>query len=203
MTIDTQQTAVLIIDLQNDYCHPNGAFAQRGIAVSSMEAAAIQTQKLVEWARVHHVSCIFVRTEHSQWFDAPAWRQRGHDGGVLDVESVPIAVQGSWGAEPYLLNADEQDLVIVKHRYSAFAYTSLELALSCQGITTLVVGGVTTNVCVRQTVMDAVMRGWHTVVVSDCTAASSTDEHERALLELTQYAGTVVSLEQLVESRVL
>jgi len=199
--IDVQRTAVLIIDLQNDYCHPDGAFAQRGIDVASMGAAATQTQQLVEWARVHHVSCIYVRTEHSQWFDSQAWRQRGHDGDILDVESVPIVVQDSWGAEPYLLKAEHEDLVIVKHRYSAFAYTPLELALSSQGITTLVVGGVTTNVCVRQTVMDAVMRGWHTVVVSDCTAAPSAAEHERALLELTQYAGKVVSLEQLVESK--
>jgi len=199
--IDVQRTAVLIIDLQNDYCHPDGAFAQRGIDVASMGAAATQTQQLVEWARVHHVSCIYVRTEHSQWFDSQAWRQRGHDGDILDVESVPIVVQDSWGAEPYLLKAEHEDLVIVKHRYSAFAYTPLELALSSQGITTLVVGGVTTNVCVRQTVMDAVMRGWHTVVVSDCTAAPGTAEHERALLELTQYAGKVVSLEQLVESK--
>jgi ureidoacrylate peracid hydrolase len=197
MSPGADRTAVLVIDYQNDFCHPDGSFARRGLDVSSLQEAAGRTRALLEWAHGEGVPCIFALTEHSAWFDSPAWVARGRQGETLDVARDSVTAAGTWGAEPFVAVPDERDLVIVKHRYSAFAYTALELALRACEVGTLVVAGVTTNVCVRQTVMDAVMRGWRCVVVGDCTAAPRPREHDQALADLVQYSGAVAPLDRV------
>lgn len=194
------ETLLLIIDYQNDFCHPDGVFARRGLDVNAIQQAARRTRQLVDWAHGQRIPCIFALTEHSEWFDTPSWRARGRHGQALDVATDPITAAGSWGAEPYQVLPGDADLVIVKHRYSAFAYTALELALHARQVRELLVAGVTTNVCVRQTVMDAVMRGWAAVVVADCTAAPTAREHEQALREFADYSAAVVSADRLMDA---
>jgi ureidoacrylate peracid hydrolase len=88
----------------------------------------------------------------------------------------------------------EDELVIVKHRYSGFAFTPLELALQTLGVDTVLLCGTSTHVCVEATARDAIMRGYRPVTVSDCVASGQARLHEAALVDMAEYLGPVVSL---------
>lgn len=90
--------------------------------------------------------------------------------------------------------------MIVKHRYSGFAYTPLELALQTLRVTNLLITGTATNVCVEATARDAIMRGYYPVVVEDCVASGQSHLHRSALEDMEEYLGAVVRLSEVREA---
>lgn len=184
--------ALLVVDLQNDYCHPEGALAERGADVHAAATAAAATAVSLDAARAAGVPCIHLRTEHSSWTDTPAWVMRGSTGDVLDVADTPVVLAGTWGAEPFVVDAGPEDRVITKHRYSGFAYTSLELSLRARGRETVVLAGVTSDVCLRATALDALTRGFLPVLMRDCSASTTPRRHEEALEQFAGSLGPVV-----------
>lgn len=189
------ETAMLLtVDVQNDYCHERGALAKGGADVRELQQAARHIETLLECARSAGIPCAHVRTEHDTCYDDAAWSKRGASGHTLNVQQFPIAQQGSWGSEFYRIRPRPDELVIVKHRFSAFAYTDLELVLRASQIDTLVLCGVTTNVCVNITGVDALMRGFYPVIVREAVAAPTVAEHVSALETFTQYFGEVIGL---------
>lgn len=203
MTIDLttllapERCAVVVVDLQNDYCHPDGALARRGADVSAARTAAENTVDLLAAARAAGSPCIHLRTEHSSWTDTPAWLLRGSTGDLLDATRVPIVAAGTWGAEPFTVEACSQDRVITKHRYSGFAYTSLELSLRARECETIILAGVTSDTCVRATAFDAISLGFVPVMVTDCTASSTAERHAQAVQEFSNTLGPVTTSEAL------
>lgn len=193
MMLAADRCAVVIVDVQNDFCHEDGATARMGQDVARAQAIVPDIEALAAAARRHAVPVIFVRTTHSHWFDTPAWRRRGRAGPTLDVDRIPITQAGSWGAELYGVVPREEDLVLTKHRYSAFAYTALELVLRAKDRDTVLLGGTRTNVCVEHTAMDALIRGFDPVLVRECVAADGDVRQEAALREFTDHVGAVVS----------
>src|SRR5262249_4146603 len=102
---DRQSSALLIVDMQNDFCHPEGA---QGIA------------EVLKGARQIGLPVIFVRTLHYTWTDSKTWRKRlnGYKQGI------EICLPGSWGSEIIdALAPLETEPVVIKHRYSAFLDT--------------------------------------------------------------------------------
>jgi ureidoacrylate peracid hydrolase len=187
-------TMLLTVDVQNDYCHEQGALARGGADVSELQKAALNIEALLECARSAGVPRAHVRTEHDACYDDAAWSKRGASGHTLDVQKFPIARQGSWGSEFYRIRPRSDELVIVKHRFSAFAYTDLEPVLRASHTDTLILCGVTTNVCVSVTGIDALMRGFYPVIVREAVAAPTLAEHVSALETFTQYFGEVIDL---------
>ena len=96
------------------------------------------------------------------------------------------------------LETAPQDITLVKNRYSAFSRdaSQLEQALRSRGIDTLLVAGTKTNVCCDSTARDAMMLGFKAVLVSDCCAALSDDEHRAALETFIQQFGDVMTAEE-------
>lgn len=119
---------------------------------------------------------------------------RGDAGNLLDPRHHPIVRQGSWGAQPYRISAAADERVVVKHRYSGFAYTSLELSLRARGRQVVLLAGVTSDLCVRATGFDALARGFQPVLVADATAATSRARHDSAVTEFRSYLGPVVTV---------
>jgi ureidoacrylate peracid hydrolase len=185
---------LLTVDVQNDYCHEQGALARVGADVTDLQRAALHIETLLECARSAGVPRAHVRTEHDACHDDAAWLKRGVSGHTLDVERFPIARRGSWGSEFYRIRPQPGELVVVKHRFSAFAYTDLELMLRANQIDTVVLCGVTTNVCVNITGVDALMRGFYPVIVQEAVAAPTAAEHAGALETFAQYFGEVIGL---------
>jgi ureidoacrylate peracid hydrolase len=193
--------ALVVIDVQNDFCASDGFVAKGGRDVSLVQQMAKRLPELIDRARAAGVLVVFVRCSYSSddnrylsdvWLEQAARRQGG--GYTLS----PVCQDGTWGAEFYGGIAPAPgDVVIVKHRYSAFHGTELDLVLRSRGVRTVVLTGVSTHVCVETTAREAFVRDFYTVVVNDCSAAYSQQEHETALKLIDRFFGEIVSLDEL------
>lgn len=200
MMLAAGRCAVVIVDVQNDFCHEDGATARMGQDVTQAQAIVPDIEALAAAARRHGVPVVFVCTAHSHWFDTPGWRRRGRAGRTLDVDRTPITEEGTWGAELYGVAPRDEDLVLTKHRYSGFAYTPLELVLRAKRRDTVLLGGTRTNVCVEHTAMDALIRGFDPVLVRECVAADGAVRQDAAFEEFTDHVGAVVSRSQVEQA---
>lgn len=177
--------AVLVIDVQNDFCHPQGAMAALGADVSVNAALVGPLTAFLETARSAGSRIVFVRLAHDDEHRPVAAR---------GVPPEGVCVEGSWGAEIVQEVAVEPgDLVVTKARYSAFLGTDLEQSLRDVGVETLVVVGTTANVCVDTTVRDAAQRGFAVRVLSDLVGYVRRDLAEPALYNLGLYFAEVTS----------
>ncbi|MFI6984093.1 cysteine hydrolase family protein [Embleya sp. NPDC050154] len=169
-------TALLVIDMQNDYCHPEGVFAAAGLRVTDPEGLVAGINSLVAAARSAGAPVIWVRME---------WQDRG-DVGLLAERSPFLRERGlrreTWGAELMTgLDRRPEDHEVVKPRFSAFHRTGLEQLLARLGVTTLVLAGVRTDFCVESTVRDAFFRDLRAVVARDAVSGYFDDLHENSL----------------------
>jgi ureidoacrylate peracid hydrolase len=148
--VDPGHTALLVVDVQNDFCHRDGGLAQGGGDMTAIEQAIGKLDDTIRQARKAGIPVIFLRIVQSPETNSEAWES-------LEPEEGPrLVVAGSWGADYYApIGPAEGDLEIVKHRHSGFVATSLDLALRSMGIKTVVLGGVASNVCVEATARDA------------------------------------------------
>lgn len=196
-TLVPSRCAVVVVDMQNDYCHERGALSRMGHDLSEVQRSLPFIEELLELARDADIPRIYLRTTHSDWFTTPAWAARGRGAQLLMVDRDPVVQEGSWGAEFYQLRPRSDELVITKHRYSGFFHTPLELALRAKDRDTVVLTGTATNVCVHATAMDAVMRGFYPIVVAECVTSAVTELHEFGIRNLAGFVGSVVSVDDL------
>jgi ureidoacrylate peracid hydrolase len=199
-----ERAALVIVDMQNDFCHPDGAEAALGANVGLVGEMAPRLVAFVAEARAVGLRMIFVRTLHSPWTNSPVWEGRG--GGRHARSEVRVCLPGTWGAEFYAgleprQSADWQpahhDYVVTKHRYSAFVDTDLDIVLRAQHIETLLMAGTASNGCVEATAYMGFMRDYAVVYLSDCTAASTEARHAEALQRVRSWA-TVASSADVV-----
>jgi ureidoacrylate peracid hydrolase len=111
---------------------------------------------------------------------------------LLDAADNPIVAAGSWGAEPFLVTEAPEDRVIVKHRYSAFVGTSLELSLRAKRRDVFLVAGVATDICVHATAVHGLMNGFLPVLLTDCAAGTTEERHSDAVETFLLSMGPVV-----------
>lgn len=188
-----ERTALLVIDVQNDYCHPEGALAGGGSDVSAVEKMMPELHRLIAASRAQAVPVIFIQTIHERATDSAAWVSRS--GG----SSMEICRNGSWGAEFYQVAPGPLDIVVNKHRYSAFINTRLDSVLRSLRIETLIIAGVSTNVCVESTARDGFMLDYGIVLARDACAAYSRAAHEMTLENMRGYFGVVGSVAEVEE----
>ena len=178
---------LLVVDVQNDFCHEEGVFGRAGVNLVGHQAAVNKLVPFIEAARSVAIPIVFVRTAHDAWNNSPAFIDRY----VRKAAGAEIVATGSWGAEYYRVRPLKEDCEIVKHRYSAFVGTSLEVVLRSVGRSTILVTGVTTNVCVESTIREACMRDYRAVLVEDCASAPTPSEHEASVYNVRTYFGAV------------
>jgi ureidoacrylate peracid hydrolase len=189
------KTILVVIDMQNGFCHAEGSFAKLGLDTSMTSSAIAGCARLVELARRADVPIVFTRY---------VYRPDYLDGGVLVQELMPVIAEigslaaGSWDAEIVdELCPDQRDFVIDKNRYSAFYGTGLDPILTSIGSESLVVCGVTTNMCVETTARDAMQRDYRTFVVRDATGELDAERHEFALATLGFGFGRIVTVDEI------
>jgi ureidoacrylate peracid hydrolase len=185
--------AVIVIDAQNDFCHPEGLLAQQGRDVSGMTVALPRLGRFLDHARSVGIPVVFIRNMHGEGTDTPAWLARH-----ADPDRAQSCQEGSWGAEFCVVGPATGDTVLVKHRYSAFAGTTLEALLRERGLTNLFFTGFTTNVCVESSVREAICRDFLTTVVEDCCAAYGSRAHERSLEAMRVGFGATSTSDELI-----
>ena len=188
------RTALVLIDAQNDFLHPDGWYATSGVDISHMRRVIEPTRTLVAESRRRRVPIVWTRHGFRDEHDAGTFFQLRpflRDGGLR---------LGTWGFELYNgLGFDDEDWLVEKNRLSAFYNTKLELVLRGLGAETLLIGGVLTNQCVAATSKDATFRDFKPIVVEECTGTTLPHLHEPALEMIRVGWGEVRSLEEAID----
>jgi ureidoacrylate peracid hydrolase len=185
--IDPKHTAVVIIDVQNDFCHEEGYLRKLGLDISASQAMIPTLENFIAAARKTEARVVFVQGIYNNRYLSGPFMDKDRKGGL----TVERCMEGTWGADFYRVSPLPYEDVVQKHRYSAFAGTHLDALLKQAGIQTLILAGVTTNVCVESTARDGFMRDYYIVFLSDCTATYNPDVHESTLRNIDRHFGMV------------
>ena len=180
-------TALLIIDMQRDFCAPGGYAAQAGLDVARLAAPVANVRRLLDAARRAAILVVHTREGHrADLSDCPPVKlQRSIAAGAPIGGPGPLGrllVRGEAGHD-FIdeLQPVAGEPVVDKPGYGAFHQTDLAQILATRGITQLVLCGVTTEVCVHSTLREAVDRGYACLTVGDACAASDPSLHDAAL----------------------
>lgn len=188
-----KQKALLVIDMQNDFILPDGL-----MRVNGGQAIVPSVIKAVEAARQHGILVIWVVREHDpQGRDVELFRRHMYSSGKWGPN-----IKGTFGAELVDgLVMKEIDYKLVKTRFSAFFATHLHSFLQSSGINNLVINGVQTPNCIRQTVFDAVALDYRSVtVIVDATAAATPEIHAANILDMKNVGVATPTLQEWFDS---
>lgn len=191
--IDAARTGLLIVDLQNDFLHPKGAYARGGQANADIAALPARVLPVADALRkkggwVISTQFTLVPGKGGEPFISP------HLKSLRPFLRKGDFAPGSWG-HSLVDDLQPADLTVEKVAYSAFYMTRLEWVLRKAGIDTLFVCGIVTNGGVASTVRDAHVRDFGALVLSDGCAAFSRETHERAIGDLSTVARTLTCAE--------
>ncbi|NQV56921.1 MAG: cysteine hydrolase [Rhodospirillales bacterium] len=190
-----EHTALLVVDMQNDFCAEGGYLHRtRNLDMSPNKVIADNINRLVGVARETGVTVVWIAAiyDHKYLSDAHVAKVRHRDNeGVLCAE-------GTWGVEFYEVTPEDGELIIQKHRYSAFHGTRLDGYLRGQGIKSLVVTGVATNICVDSTLRDGFFNGYYIVVPEECVGAADAELNAATLKTVDMNFGTVTRTDEVI-----
>ncbi len=204
VTLDPADVGLLVIDLQNGFCHPDGARARAFGPGSADKPQAIVPRviDLIGQLRPLDIPVWFTRQVH---FPEDRGRQRRRIPSHLDRRGLKLELcnRGTWDAE--LLDEIKQqvktdDEVIIKHRASAFYNTTLESELRMSGVQVLVVTGTTTSYCVDSSIRDAYARDFDVVVPAECVADTDDAAHAAVLASTDRFHGVVTTVDDLLRA---
>ena len=176
MEFDPDSTAVIVVDMQNGFCHPDGS-----LYATASEDALDSVTDLVDRARSAGASVVYTRDVHPpEQFDGAHYYDEFERWGEHVVE-------GSWDAQLHDgLDVREEDHVVVKHTYDAFHETELAGHLDAHGIDDLVFCGTLANVCVLHTAASAGLRDYRPVLIEDAVGFIE-DEHRDYALDHAEW----------------
>jgi ureidoacrylate peracid hydrolase len=191
--VDPETTRLLVIDVQNDFCAEKGWMARNGADVSLIHQAVDRLAAFIDDARSVGLATIFIRAIYDKMYLSEPMLER-HARTGLAIEHCQT---GTWGAEFFRVAPRDDELVFIKHRYSAFKDTELGAVLRAQNVKNLIVAGITSNVCVESTARDAYMMDYHVVFLSDGSATYDARAHEATLANIRRAFGIVASSEEI------
>jgi nicotinamidase-related amidase len=183
--VSAEGHALIVVDMQNGFCHPEGSFPRVGLGVEGVDAAVRNAAIAVKQARAAGVPVIFTRHLYRLG--------RADEGPALIRNSPALTLvngltAGSWDADVVSdLDCEPDDLKVDKVRFDAFQWTSLELLLRGLSATRLTICGVVTNLCVETTVRSAFMRDFPVTLIEDACAAKTRRLHELSIEVLCAY----------------
>jgi nicotinamidase-related amidase len=175
MKIDPTSSAIVVVDMQRDFCDASGR-----LFVPGARRIVPRIKDLISSSRKHNIPIIFTQDWHMP--DDPEFDAWGEHC-VMDTEGAEVIEE--LRGEGYLIR---------KRRYSAFFGADLDLFLRERNTKTLVIAGVVTNICVLHTAADATLQGYNVIVPSDCVAARDDYDQEYAMHHISSvFKGKIIS----------
>lgn len=209
VTFDLARTATIVIDMQNDFCHPEGWLALQGVDVRPARAPIAPLNKLLPLLRANDVPVIWLN-----WGNRPDLLNIGPGlmyvynatgdgiglGDKLPRSGARVLEAGSWAASLVdELATEPSDIHVAKYRMSGFQDTALDSILRNLGVTTLLFAGVNIDQCVMCTLQDAHFLGYDCILLEDCSATTSPKFCiEATLYNVRQCFGFVADSEPLL-----
>jgi nicotinamidase-related amidase len=211
VTFDLARAALIVVDMQNDFCHPDGWLAGIGVDVEPARAPIAPLRRLLPALRAQGVPIVWVNwgTRPDRANLSPALRHvydpTGAGKGLGDPLPRPgahVLQAGSWSAQIVdELPADPTDLLVAKHRMSGFWDTPLDSILRNRAVTTVLFAGVNLDQCVLHTMADANFLGYDTLLVEDCAATTNPEFcRDATLLNIRQIFGFHFRSTDLIEA---
>lgn len=189
------KSAFLVIDVQNDYCEPEGVFSKANFDISSIPSIYQNINRLADWQRKRNAPVIWVKM---------VWDNDEEVGRLSEISKFlkyKGMRRGTWGAEIVSeLDVHEHDIIVEKKRFSAFYDTELDNILKKLGVTELFMAGVRTDFCVESSVRDAFFRDYKVVIVDDCVAGFFQELHENSLKVMGTVFADIKSTEDIIKS---
>ena len=209
LEFDPATTAVIVVDMQNDFGAQGGMFERAGIDISMIQAAVGPTARVLAFARESGIRIVYLkmalRPDLSDLGPSGRARRASQKFGFGKAMRAPDGREGrtlirdTWNTDVLpALKPQPPDKAIYKHRFSGFFQTELDDVLKQAGTRTLVFTGCTTSVCVESTLRDAAFRDYDCVVLADCTGEPighglARSNHEASLLLIQTSFGWVSS----------
>jgi nicotinamidase-related amidase len=188
--------ALVIVDMQNDFCAEGGFLhrtragsASNPIRVDANESIARHIEALADAARQGGAPVVWLRSIYDFKYLADAHIARRTDEGCC--------LEGSWGADFFMIRPQPGDLVVDKHTFSGFHDTGLHALLQARRVKTLLMTGVATNVCVDSTLRHGFFLGYNVVLAEDCVGSGNQAGHEGTIATVRVNFGTVTDSRSL------
>jgi ureidoacrylate peracid hydrolase len=183
--VDLARSALVVVDMQNDFCHADGWLAGIGVDVAAAGSAIAPLQQVLSAARLAALPVIWVNWGNRADLAniSPALRHvydgKGEGGGLGDAvgpRKAPVLEKDSWGAAIIdQLEPEPSDIFVDKYRMSGFWDTPLDSILRNLKVDTLFFGGVNADQCVLHTLADASFLGYDTLLFEDASATTNPD----------------------------
>lgn len=196
VTMTPKNTALLVIDMQVDFCSPKGKAAKRGKSVLKMQNMAGKLEKFAQHLAKKGVLVIFTRFVSGAGITPENLRI------AVEKEEHKIpCVKGSGGEELYNIKVSNNALVIDKPHYDAFAHTKINNLLKQKNIKNILITGVRTEVCIDVTAKRAASEGYNTYIISDLVATydDKYNIHNYLLNFFKDYYGFVVNSDEILK----
>jgi ureidoacrylate peracid hydrolase len=218
IVIDSAMTAVVVVDMENDFGSKGGMFDRAGIDISMIQKVIKPTSKVLEAARKAGIKIIYLKMGYQEDLsdignekspNRDRHLQFMHVGDTIitpNGSKSRILIRDSWGTEIVNeLKPHANDIVIYKTRFSGFYKTQLDSILKQLNKKYLIITGCTTSICVESTVRDAMFRDYSSIVLEDCTAEPigygfPRSNHEASLLSIQTLLGWVSNSDEFIKS---
>lgn len=196
MKLDPRKTALLVIDMENDYCHSQGVFHRNSIIIENLDRIISCQKKVIDSCKRLKVPVVYLR-----WVMRTDAEGKPIDAGLC-TEVRPFLLreglrQDTWGSQ-FIEDLPTPDYDIEKVRPSGFYGTNLEVLLRGLQVDTILLAGIYTNQCVETTARDAWARDFHIVLLEDCMASSDIGLHN-ASLRSVGLLGSVLTSPEVID----
>jgi ureidoacrylate peracid hydrolase len=217
-TLTAQDTAVIVVDMQNDFGAPGGMFDLAGIDISGIRKAIAPTAAVISAARRTRIPIVYLKMAFQ-----PDLSDLGAADSVNSVRHLQIMhvgkevtapngqrsrilIRDTWNSDIIPeLKPQPEDLLIYKSRFSGFYRTNLDEKLRAMGVKNLIVTGCTTSICVESTVRDAMFRDYRCLLLGDCMSEPiggqlARTNHDASLLTVQTLLGWVSDSGRLLKA---
>ena len=194
--LNPRHTAIVVVDMQNDFCAENGYIhATQGADMSGNRSLAERIGRLVKAGRMAGCEIVWVKAIYDHdLLPAPMLSKMLERG-----NGAVCCASGSWGADFYEISPENGEQVVEKRCYSAFHNTQMDDILRRRGIKSLIITGVATNVCVDSTLREAFFHGYYIVMPPDCVGSANMPLHEATIKSVEFIFGDVPESKKVIQ----